>query len=646
MNTLGALLLLPLLVLSPLCVFAQGAEKKPRVIVMTDGEIDDHSSMIRFLLYTSDIDLQAIIETNSVYQRSGHSKKDWLEKQLDAYEKVYPNLIKHHPGYPTADAIRKKSFVGDEDPEHLMKVTSRAKRNEQKPGAPVEYRPDAWPDTPGSDKIVQVLLEKSPDPVYIQVWGGGNTASRAFYKLKTQHPNDYERAVSKVVMYNIWYQDDAGNYIETFHPKVTMLYCASFSGTWDYRSQPDTTDFITHHVKNHHGPLGALYPQTYVSEGDSPAFFYTINNGLRNHEHPTYGGWGGRFTRLDAFAHGYTDAADDGDVKKSLRRWIPHVNNDFQARMDWCVADKFSDANHNPIVKVSGETDRTITAGQTVTLSAAGTTDPDGDKLTYRWWHYKEAGTYDGPVTIENPTKEAASFVAPNVARPSTIHLLLEVSDNGTPALVSYKRIIVTVVPKSTAPTAATVPQNRLVQTTRTSNLTTPQSVEQWDVFEVQLPGPAEGNPFVDVKLSARFTNGNDSTIVQGFYDGNGTYRVRFAPPHQGEWKYLTSSNRPELDGKGGSFRATTPTGKNHGPVRVHKTFHFVYADGTPYYQVGTTCYVWTHQPEELQEQTLKTLAQSPFNKLRMCIFPKSFAYNQNEPSRFAFVRGEDGMVS
>ena len=104
----------------------QTKEGKPRVIVMTDGEIDDQSSMIRFLLYTCDFDTQAIIETNSVYQRSGHSKQDWLEKELDAFEKVRPNLIKHRPDYPTAEQLRKISFVGDEDPEHLMKVTSRA----------------------------------------------------------------------------------------------------------------------------------------------------------------------------------------------------------------------------------------------------------------------------------------------------------------------------------------------------------------------------------------------------------------------------------------------------------------------------------------------------------------------------------------
>ena len=213
-------------------------DRKPRVIVMTDGEVDDQSSMIRFLLYTSDIDLLAIIETNSVWQRSGHSEEDWYERQLDAYERIHPTLVKHHPDYPTAAEIRRKSFVGDEDPNHLLEVASETARPRQTPGGTVEYLPDAWPDTPGSDRIVQLLREDNPDPVHIQAWGGSNTAARAFYKLKTVYPDDYNRAVSKVVLYNISYQDDAGNYIETHHPKVTMVYSGAFHKTWPTTFKP------------------------------------------------------------------------------------------------------------------------------------------------------------------------------------------------------------------------------------------------------------------------------------------------------------------------------------------------------------------------------------------------------------------------
>jgi len=339
----------------------------------------------------------------------------------------------------------KSSFIGDEDIDHLNGL--REKRWELIPGGKITYTPETWKDTPGSDKIIEVLLEDNPEPVHIQAWGGGNTAARAFYKLKKEYPNDYKRALSKVVMYNIWYQDGAGNYIEQNFPEVTMIYCGSFAGTWNYKSQKNSYDFIEHHVKNNHGPLGALYPQDYVSEGDSPAFFYSIMNGLRNYENPTYGGWGGRFEKTTEFEHVYKDAIDDGDNKKSLRIWIDDVNRDFQARMDWCTAGKFEDANHNPIVTIKGKLDRTASSGEKVTINASETKDPDGDKLTFKWWQYKEAGSLNDLLNLQNAETDKVSFVAPKVSKPETIHIIIEVNDNGSPMLKSYQRIIIKVLP-------------------------------------------------------------------------------------------------------------------------------------------------------------------------------------------------------
>ena len=148
------------------------------------------------------------------------------------------------------------------------------------------------------------------------------------------------------------------------------------------------------------------------------------------------------------------------------------------------------------------------------------------------------------------------------------------------------------------------------------------KSVEQWGVFEVTLKGPTDGNPFIDVTLSARFMQGGRTFDVAGFYDGEGVYKVRFMPDATGEWRFETAGNRPELAGQRGAFTVTPPGKNNHGPVRVARTFHFDYADGTPYRELGTTCYAWTHRPDALEEQTLKSLAASPFNKVRMCVFP------------------------
>jgi len=155
----------------------------------------------------------------------------------------------------------------------------------------------------------------------------------------------------------------------------------------------------------------------------------------------------------------------------------------------------------------------------------------------------------------------------------------------------------------------------------------------------VNLDGPRDGNPFLDVRLSAAFRNEHRTVEVDGFYDGNGSYKVRFSPDVEGEWRYTTRSNRRELDGKTGSFVCTKPGAGNHGPVGVRNTFHFGYADGTAYFPFGTTCYAWTHQPDELQQQTVNTLRTAPFNKMRMCIFPKWYAFNREEPRLLPFPR-------
>lgn len=164
-----------------------------------------------------------------------------------------------------------------------------------------------------------------------------------------------------------------------------------------------------------------------------------------------------------------------------------------------------------------------------------------------------------------------------------------------------------------------------------------PSQVEQWAVFEVALKGPQEGNPFVDVRLTAVFTDGVRSVQVNGFYDGDGAYRIRFMPPTPGEWRYETKSNRWPLTDKSGVFTVTPAKPGNHGPVGVRNTFHFAYADGTPFRPIGTTCYSWTHRTEAMQEQTLKTLAASPFNKVRMAVFPQAHGSKFMPPTRWPY---------
>ena len=167
------------------------------------------------------------------------------------------------------------------------------------------------------------------------------------------------------------------------------------------------------------------------------------------------------------------------------------------------------------------------------------------------------------------------------------------------------------------------------------------ERVEQWGRFEAAFTGTPTGNPFNDVDLKAIFTNGNETVKVTGFYDGNGIYKIRFMPCEQGTWTYTTVSNMKSLHGKTGSLVCVPATGDNHGMVGVRDVYDFQYADGTPYYPFGTTMYAFVHPDTARENLTLKTLSQSPFNKIRICLFPKTYGHNNDEPRYFPFLKVE-----
>ncbi|MFH5182640.1 DUF5605 domain-containing protein [Paenibacillus sp. TAB 01] len=168
------------------------------------------------------------------------------------------------------------------------------------------------------------------------------------------------------------------------------------------------------------------------------------------------------------------------------------------------------------------------------------------------------------------------------------------------------------------------------------------REIECWGLLELRLQGPSEGNPFKEVELGAEFVYKHRVARADGFYNGQGQYIIRFMPDAEGEWVYKLRSSRKEWDGAEGSFTCTTPKEGNHGPVRVRSAVHFAYEDGTPYRPFGTTCYVWTHQADTIQEETLESLRQGPFNKIRMCVFPKRYSFNMNEPDCFPFAGSRD----
>lgn len=171
----------------------------------------------------------------------------------------------------------------------------------------------------------------------------------------------------------------------------------------------------------------------------------------------------------------------------------------------------------------------------------------------------------------------------------------------------------------------------------------TPTFVERWNVLEVTLDGPKGGNPFREVQISAVFIYYQDSTTVHGFYDGGGKYKIRFMPENMGDYTFITRSNIASLNNKSGKFTCFRAAPGNHGPVRVTGEPYFEYADGTPFYPLSTTAFAWIHQPIDKQEETLATLANNSFNRLRMTLFPMDYIYTTNEPTLFPFPRSRKG---
>lgn len=432
----GGILMLCASVLGNKAQAAEKHDKKPRVIATTDGEIDDRCSMVRFLMYANAWDIEGIIYSSSKFHWKGHRwvGEKWIEEDIDLYAQVYESLKKHDPDFPTHQELRKKVYVGNID-----NVGEMAK------------------DTPGSDRIVKVLLDSKHGPVYLQAWGGTNTISRALWKIQHEHPDQVKKVSEKAIVYIILDQDKTfREYIQPNWPELMVLGSFRQFGTiayrWDQIIPPAQQTYydakwMKQNILEGHGPLCASYEAhndgRFRSEGDSPAFMHQILVGLRSLEHPTYGGWGGRFVKEKDAKNLWRGAEDDGSWSKPIWRWSEAFQNDWAARADWCVK-SYKQANHPPVVKLAHESDLKAKANETIKLSTEGTTDPDGDQLTYKWWQYTDVDTYKGMVDVQDADKPQASFVVPKDGnKGDTIHIICEVTDNGTPPLTRYRRVVV-----------------------------------------------------------------------------------------------------------------------------------------------------------------------------------------------------------
>lgn len=496
------LLSIMLLFVLSLPVFVQAQEEdasRPRVIVTTDGEVDDIDSFIRFLLYSNEFDIEGLVYSSSQWHYGGDGLgtlftsementaerygertdlrwpgTEWMQDLIEEYAKVYDNLQEHDANYPAPEELLNLIAVGN-----------------------IDFEGDMAEPTEGSEMIKNVLLDDEGGPVYVQIWGGTNTLARALLSIEEEYSDTdeweeiHQQVSEKTVIFTILDQDATyRNYVEPNWPDIHVYYDSaqfwSFAYAWtripEYFQSYLNGEWFAENIKFDHGPLLSEYylwgdgqrtigdPENtrwslentiesgrmqydFISEGDSPAFLHLLDVGLRNIDNPSYGGWGGRLVQSPDNPNRWEDGelamdlnpyTEEMDTRYPLVRWIDVIQNDFAARADWAVMG-YDEANHAPVPSIEGELDITAAPGTIVELNASAT-DPDGDEVTFEWWQYEEVGTYAGSVELTATEGATSSFTVPEDAEAgSTIHIILEATDSGEPPLTRYQRVIVTV---------------------------------------------------------------------------------------------------------------------------------------------------------------------------------------------------------
>ena len=454
-----------LVLLFHISVFSQ----KPRLIVLTDigQDPDDEQSMVRLLHYANEFQIEGLIATadNNYDKEPPIVRTDIIHKFIDDYEKTLPNFLTHSKDFPSANELRET-----------------VKRGNDKGGNKVPVKDFIGKDfdTDGSEWIIKTVDKRSNSPVNVAVWGGACDLAQALWKVKnTRKKPEVNEFVSKLRVYFIGKQDASNQWIIDNFPKLWLILALDRGGDkWQsgYRGMfwggdmSSTTKKWIHENIHGHSPLADNFPDEAwtggegknphmaLKEGDSPSMLYFIMNGLNSIENPEWGGWGGRYVEdKPNFFRDTDDSCYDvslGKITVSPRttvfRWRPDFQNDFAARIDWGAQKRFEKANHAPVVVVNGNSEKepmvfTVAAGMELKLDATQTFDPDGDELTYRWFEYYEPGNCPEEINYAANDRGNANIIIPENTSGSIAHIILKVTDNGTPALCCYKRIVLNI---------------------------------------------------------------------------------------------------------------------------------------------------------------------------------------------------------
>jgi hypothetical protein len=490
-------------------VMAAPATQKPRIVVTADPELDDSNSLVRYLLYSTDFRTEGLIYASSGFHWKGDGTgKKWsvpnreyfrfglnlcpceswrwapderfIDDAVEIYERVYPNLRVHNPNYPRPADLKSKIRWGN-----------------------VEFDGDISKDTPGSDLIKALLLDNEPGPLYLLAWGGQSTIARALKSIQERYegtpewPAVHQKVSRKAILSASGDQDDTyANYIRPNWPDirslpiggggVPLIYGAAaragaenavyYSADWTsenissrgpfgafYRVWGDGKQMVKNDIFDYFGLSGYSADQLramgyivwtaprpkgeFIGEGDTFTYLNLIDNGLLGYQDDALGGWAGNGVTNRA-RQGTAQSAGNGPAARPPStgpNFTPAAQNGLAARMKWSVTSKYAGANHEPRVTIRGNSRISARPGETVRLKGVAS-DPDGNAVTVRWWRWKDVDTYPGQLTFSNPISLATSLQVPaDAVAGQTIHMILEATDNGTPALTRYQRVIISV---------------------------------------------------------------------------------------------------------------------------------------------------------------------------------------------------------